>query len=46
MYKRQVHKCQVPTDLFYAAYPETSVKGVLEAIRVKGLTDEFLRKLG
>jgi hypothetical protein len=45
-FKAYVHKCQVPTDLFYAAYPETSVKGVLEAVRVKGLTDEFLRNLG
>jgi hypothetical protein len=41
-----VRKYQVQTDLFYAAYPDVSVKGVLEAVRVKKLTDEFLRKLG
>ena len=45
-FKEYVRKHQVPTDLFYAAYPETSVKGVLEALRVKTLTDEFLQKLG
>ena len=31
-FKAYVRKCQVPTDLFYAAYPESSVKGVLEAV--------------
>jgi hypothetical protein len=45
-FKAYVRKFQVPTDLFYAAYPDVSVKGVFEALRVKGLTDEFLRKLG
>ncbi len=45
-FKTYVAKYQVPTDLFYAAYPENSVKAVLEGLRVKALTDEFLRKLG
>jgi hypothetical protein len=45
-FKNYVAKYQVTTDLFYAAYPETSVKGVTEALRVKKLTDEFLRQLG
>jgi hypothetical protein len=45
-FKDYVAKYQVTTDLFYAAYPETSVKGVIEALRVKKLTDEFLRQLG
>jgi hypothetical protein len=45
-FKNYVAKYQVTTDLFYAAYPETSVKGVVEALRVKNLTDEFLRQLG
>ena len=45
-FKDYVAKYQVTTDLFYAAYPETSVKGVVEALRVKKLTDEFLRQLG
>ena len=45
-FKEYVRKYQVPTDLFYAAYPDSSVKAVLEGLRVKALTDEFLRKLG
>ena len=45
-FQAYVRKYQVPTDLFYAAYPDASVKAVLEALRVKGLTDEFLRQLG
>ena len=45
-FKAYVRKYQVPTDLFYAAYPDSSVKAVLEGLRVKALTDEFLRKLG
>ena len=44
-FKAYVHKYQVPTDLFYAAYPDLTVKAVLEAARVKTLTDDFLRKL-
>jgi len=44
-FKAYVRKYQVPTDLFYAAYPQHSVKAVFEALRVKSLTDEFLRKL-
>jgi hypothetical protein len=44
-FKAYVAKYQVPTDLFYAAYPESSVKAVLEGLRVKALTDEFIRKL-
>jgi hypothetical protein len=45
-FKEYVGKHQVPTDLFYAAYPESSVKAVVEGLRVKALTDEFLRQLG
>lgn len=45
-FKQYVSQHQVPTDLFYAAYPESSVKAVLNGLRVKALTDEFLRKLG
>ena len=45
-FKAYVAKYQVPTDLFYAAYPESSVAAVLEGLRVKALTDEFLKKLG
>jgi hypothetical protein len=45
-FKDYVRKYQVPTDLFYAAYPDTSVRAVVEALRVKKLTDEFLRQLG
>lgn len=45
-FKEYVSKYQVPTDLFYAAYPESSVQAVLEGLRVKALTDEFLRQLG
>jgi hypothetical protein len=45
-FKEYVRKYQIPTDLFYAAYPDSSVKAVLEGLRVKALTDEFLRKLG
>lgn len=45
-FKSYVRKFQVPTDLFYAAYPEASVKAVVEALRVKKLTDEFLERIG
>ncbi|MGH8885999.1 MAG: hypothetical protein ACRDYX_12655 [Egibacteraceae bacterium] len=45
-FKEYVRKHQVPTDLFYAAYPESSVRAVSEGLRVKALTDDFLRKLG
>jgi hypothetical protein len=45
-FKDYVRKYQVTTDLFYAAYPESSVKAITEALRVKKLTDEFLRQLG
>jgi hypothetical protein len=45
-FKAYVSQHQVATDLFYAAYPESSVKAVLNALRVKSLTDDFLRKLG
>ena len=45
-FKEYVSRYQVATDLFYAAYPESSVKAVLEGLRVKALTDEFLRQLG
>jgi hypothetical protein len=39
-------KYQIPTNLFYAAYPHASVKAVLKALEVKKLTDEFVDKLG
>ncbi len=45
-FKAYVAAHQVATDLFYAAYPESSVAAVLEGLRVKALTDEFLQKLG
>jgi hypothetical protein len=35
----------VPTDLFYAAYPESSVRAVLQAVEVQQLVDDFVRKL-
>ena len=44
-FRAYVRKFQVPTDLFYAAYPESSVKAVTQALEVKALTDEFVRKL-
>lgn len=37
---------QVPTNLFYAAYPDASVKAVLKALEVKKLTDDFVDQLG
>lgn len=37
---------QVPTNLFYAAYPDASVKAVLKALAVKKLTDDFVDQLG
>lgn len=37
-----VDKFQVPTDLFYAAYPEASVKAVKRALVVKDLADKFV----
>ena len=44
-FRAYVRKFQVPTDLFYAAYPDSSVKAVTQALEVKALTDEFVRKL-
>jgi len=41
-----VRKHQVPTDLFYAAYPESTVKAVKKALEVKALADQLLDKLG
>ena len=37
---------QVPTNLFYAAYPDASVKAVRKALAVKKLTDDFVEQLG
>jgi hypothetical protein len=37
---------QVPTNLFYAAYPEVSVKNVQRAVAMKKLTDAYVRQLG
>jgi len=45
-FKQYVRDHQVPTDLFYAAYPESSVRSVKKAIEVKALVDEFVQKLG
>lgn len=44
-FKQYVRAHQVPTDLFYAAYPESSVRAVKRALVVKALTDEFMQKL-
>lgn len=44
-FRAYVRKYQVPTDLFYAAYPESSVHAVLQALEVKQLVDDFVRKL-
>ncbi|MGQ0594017.1 MAG: hypothetical protein ACT4QB_15645 [Gammaproteobacteria bacterium] len=40
-----VRKHQVPTDLFYPAYPESTVKAVKKALEVKALADQLLEKL-
>ena len=45
-FKRYVRDHQVPTDLFYPAYPESSVKAIKKAIEVKALADALLEKLG
>jgi len=45
-FKNYVRKYQVPTDLFYGAYPNASVKAVVNALRVKELADEFIEKVG
>lgn len=45
-FKQFVRDHQVPTNLFYAAYPDASVKAVLKALAVKKLTDDFVEKLG
>lgn len=45
-FKQYVREHQVPTDLFYAAYPESTVRAVKRGLQVKALTDEFLQKLG
>lgn len=45
-FKAYVRQHQVPTELFYAAYPETSVHAVRRAVEVKSLVDDFVRKLG
>jgi hypothetical protein len=37
---------QVPTNLFYAAYPDVSVKNVTRAVAMKKLTDAYVRSLG
>ncbi len=36
---------QVVTDLFYAAYPESTVKAVKKALEVKALADQIIEKL-
>ena len=45
-FKKYVKDHQIPTDLFYAAYPDSSVRAVKRAIQVKALTDHFLEALG
>ncbi len=44
-FKAYVRKHQVPTDLFYPAYPESTVKAVKKALEVKALADQLLEKL-
>lgn len=45
-FKQFVLDHQIPTNLFYAAYPHASVKAVLKALAVKKLTDDFVNQLG
>ena len=44
-FKAYVRKHQVPTDLFYPAYPESTVKAVKKALEIKALADQLLEKL-
>jgi hypothetical protein len=44
-FRKYVRKYQVRTDLFYAAYPESSVKAVLAALDVRKLVNDFVRRL-
>jgi len=45
-FKKYVRDHQVVTDLFYAAYPESTVKAVKRALEVKALADQLMAKLG
>ncbi len=45
-FKQFARDNQVPTNLFYSAYPHASVKAVLRALEVKKLTDDFVDQLG
>ena len=45
-FKQFIVDHQVFTNLFYAAYPNASVKAVLKALEVKKLTDDFVEQLG
>ncbi|HWM26177.1 MAG TPA: hypothetical protein VNP98_15280 [Chthoniobacterales bacterium] len=44
-FKQYVRCHQVVTDLFYAAYPESTVKAVKKALEVKALADQIIEKL-
>ncbi|MEY2880598.1 MAG: hypothetical protein RLZZ15_2978 [Verrucomicrobiota bacterium] len=44
-FKRFILDHQVPTNLFYPAYPEASVVAVRKALVVKKLTDNFVKAL-
>jgi hypothetical protein len=44
-FQKFVRDHQVPTDLFYAAYPESTVKAVKKALEIKALADQLLDKL-
>jgi hypothetical protein len=41
-----VRQSQVSVDLFYAAYPDATVKSVLRALDVKTLVDKFVEQVG
>ncbi len=45
-FKQYVRQHQVMTDLFYAAYPDSSVAAVKKAVVVKSLADQLLQVLG
>ncbi|MCZ6860457.1 MAG: hypothetical protein O7I42_09305 [Alphaproteobacteria bacterium] len=44
-FAKYVRDHQIKTDLFYAAYPEVTVKGVLKALDWEKKTNDFLDKL-
>jgi hypothetical protein len=44
-FRQYVRDHQVPTDLFYAAYPDSSVRAVKQALAMKALVDKFMQML-